>query len=357
MSVPPVGKLFGFNTNLWNVGSGPDLVPFEVDRSAQAGAQVIRTTLDWSSFASSPDKPLGNEGAYHPERGTLSTNSGLGRLDELYDRAAAAGVRLDLIVSNAPLWASAYARCKPRFGRYPPGCSPVAKHKRLYPTAAHLVDLANFVGALGRRYPGAIFETWNEPNLDQGPQAVGGAFIGRMQCAVYAAAKGLATPSPVLSAAFGDFYGEDATRAYMRDFYSTGDSCFDALSVHTYNGSNHSFGAGSPLAGHMKIYRDARAEAGDTRPIWVTEFGFSTWRGDAGVSERDQATLIRQEYNKLLTMPDVQAAFAHTLRDPKPRGLIVKSQPDGAFGWLRDDSSPKPVYCDFTRLAGHPACG
>jgi hypothetical protein len=226
----------------------------------------------------------------------------------------------------------------------------VQQHKRLYPTAAHLQDLANFVTALARRYPGVIFETWNEPNLDRGPQAAGGALIGKMQCAVWQAAKAQPQPATVLSAAFGDFRGEDATRAYLRDFYSTGSGCFDHLSVHTYNGATNSFGAGSPLAGHMQIFRDARIEAGDTSPIWITEFGFTTSRdADWHVSETNQAALTWAEYNKLLTMPDVEAALVHTLRDQK-------TQADPGFGWIRTDASLKPVFCDFSARAGTPAC-
>jgi hypothetical protein len=340
---PPAGKVFGFNTNLWSQTSR-DWVPFEVSRSAQAGAQIIRTTVTWATLASSPSKPLGDEAVY--PRGSVSDASTLKQLDELYDRATAAGLQLDLIINNAPRWATAYASCTPVLGVYSQRCAPVAQGKRLYPTSAHLVDLSNFVTALGQRYPGVIFETWNEPNIDQGPQAVGGGFIGQMQCAVWQAAKALTPPSQVLSAAFGDFYGVDATRSYMRAFYSTGLGCFDDLSVHTYNGSAHSFGANSPLAGHMQIYRDARTEAGDTTPIWITEFGFTTSHDSHTVSEADQDTLTWQEYNKLLTMPDVQTAIVHTLRDDSQSG----------YGWVRTNGTLKPIYCDSSARAGHPAC-
>jgi Glycosyl hydrolase catalytic core len=355
--VPPGGgKLFGFNTNLWwQTSGGKDLVPFEVTRSAKAGAQLIRTTVTWATLSSGPGKPLGPEAVY--PRGAVPDASALRQLDELYDRATAAGLRLDLIVNNAPKWASAYAYCRKSFGVYPAGCGPVAQGKRLYPTAAHLQDLSNFVAALGQRYPGAVFETWNEPNLDTGPQAVGGAFAGQMQCAVWQAAKALPVPSTVLSAAFGDFHGDDATRQYMRDFYSTGNGCFDRLSVHTYNEDVHSFGANSPLAVHMQVYRSVRAEEADTRPMWVTEFGFSTAHADGAVSEADQDTLTREEYNKLLSMPDVEAAIVHTLRDaPLPsRSLFPQSDVEYGYGWIHQNGTPKPVYCDFAALAGN-AC-
>src|SRR4051794_10152912 len=61
IAVPPAdGKQFGFNTNLWWQNSGGrDLVPFEVDRSARAGAHIIRTTVTWATFAKSPSSPLG----------------------------------------------------------------------------------------------------------------------------------------------------------------------------------------------------------------------------------------------------------------------------------------------------------
>jgi hypothetical protein len=344
---PPPGKLFGFNTNLWwQTSGGEDLVPFEVDTSAAAGAQVLRTTVSWAAFATSADQPLGDQAG--APRGQVQGAGGLKQLDELYDRAASAGIQLDIVINNAPKWASAYADCTPFLGFYSSRCEPVADNRRLYPTSAHLTDLSNFVTALGERYPGVVFETWNEPNLDQGPQrpSSGGAFLGQMQCAVWRAAKALAQPSQVLSPAFGDFYSENATRSYMRAFYSTGNACFDDLSVHTYNGDSHNFGAGSPLAGHMKIYRDARAEAGDTRPMWVTEFGFSTARAKGAVSEADQAALVRTEYDKLLTMPDVAAAIVHTLRDSSGSSGDIEI----GYGWTRRDDSPKPVFCLFAGI-------
>src|SRR4051794_25017220 len=49
---PPAGREFGFNSNLWwQTSHGQDLVPLEVGRSAQAGAQILRTTVSWASFA------------------------------------------------------------------------------------------------------------------------------------------------------------------------------------------------------------------------------------------------------------------------------------------------------------------
>ena len=331
---PPAGKLFGFNTNLWRqTANGGDYVPFEVTRSSRAGSQVLRTTVTWASFATGPSQPLG---------GSPVT---LARLDELYQRASAAGMQLDLVMSNAPLWATAYASCT-GLAVYTPRCAPVRQGDRLYPTVAHLQDLSNFVTALGERYPGAIFETWNEPNFDQGPQAVSGSFIGQMQCAVWQAAKALTQPSMVLSAAFSPYDSAAATKAYMDAFYATGGACFDRLSVHTYNGITRRFGADSPLAGEMQIYRDARAGAGDTRPMWVTEFGFSSGTRSGEVSEGQQDQLTRWQYNKLLTMPDVEAALVHTLRDDS----------NATYGWLRSNGSAKPVYCDFTQQAGDPAC-
>ena len=362
---PPAPKLFGFNTNLW--WQSDRMPALEADKSAQVGAQVIRTTVPWANFDATPGDPV-----------VEPAGAARARLDALYAEAQQNGIKLDLIIDGAPKWASAYANCEPiAFALWPPGCEPVRDGRRLYPTAAHLQDLQRFASALLQRYPGSLIEGWNEPNFDTGPQAVGGAFMGQMQCAVWRAAKAQPQPAFVLSPAFGVFGGESATRQYLRDFYSTGKGCFDALSVHTYNDDRKELGANSPLAIHMRTYRDARTEAGDTTPMWVTEFGFSTSNAKYGVTESTQRDLTRQEYNKLLTMADVQAAFVHTLRDrgacqlsfapyctPEPDGgprdllgpLPQMGDLDNGYGWLREDWSPKPVFCLFSSLAGTPAC-
>lgn len=137
----------------------------------------------------------------------------------------------------------------------------------------------------------------------------------------------------------------------MADFYSTGGGCFDRLSVHTYNGSYRSFGANSPLAVQMQVYRQARAAAADARPMWVTEFGFRTANAPNTVSEGAQDTLTSQQYNKLLTMPDVEAAFVHTVRDAPLPNYASNDDINYGYGWLHQDGTPKPVYSDFTSRA------
>lgn len=355
---PPPGKLFGFNTLLWGQDEGQWIVDFEVGRAHKVGANIQRTPVDWASLQPArTSPPLGEESSY--PRGSVPQPSGLRQLDRLYDALSARDMRLLLIVNNAPKWASPQAHCVPLLGLYFGGCERVRDGKPLYPTEDELPAVTAFARALAERYPGIAIQTWNEPQYD-GPDA---RLAGRMSCAIRAGARAASQPALVVSPSFAKFKtsgerAEDSTRRYLDAYYEAAAGCHDRFSMHAYTRANTHFGANSDLADLMRIFRDIRARHRDTTPIWVTEFGYTTTGQRFGegmgysFSQEQQAELTGRQYDRLVTMPDVEAAIVHTLRDQPVKKLNNPNDPEWGYGWLRTDGSPKPVYCAFAARAG-----
>lgn len=364
-AVPPPGKRFGFNTALYWQANNQDIVDFEVGNAAQAGANVQRLSIHWSPFQPTASSP------------PLSPGSGLTQLDRLYATTRRNGIGLLLVLIDAPQWASRFADCRRQslilgllpVNEYPPGCEPVRDGKQLYPSREHLPALERFVTALGQRYPGVMFEVWNEPNLSRGAEVPSAWQMGEITCAVDRTAKALPERNIVLSPGFGTFNNgshataEESTRAYLDEFYSSAGGCYDGFSMHTYNGDWPDFGADTPFAEDFRIFRDVRSAHGDRTPIWVTEFGFTTSGPDAqdggvAVDEEEQLDLLRRQYNRLASMPDVQAVITHTLRDrPQRSGPPADpSSPEYGYGWLRADGTRKPAWCAFAARSGRGGC-
>ena len=236
---PPEGKIFGFNSTLWQHTAIDESV---LDQAV--GATVQRFTVDWKSLqptATDPPVP-----AYAP--GAAPTGTYLYKLDGIYSRLTAAGVTPLFNFLDAPTWATDYASC----GLLDTACKNAASGGMLFPNAAHIQAWKSFVGAVASRYPEAIIEPWNEPNLVNywKPTAPDPAYMTTLQCAAYQTVKALPAPNTVTSPGLGGFSrartdGSQMFRTYATTMYQDGlRGCMDVLSVHTYGGANGPLGAG-----------------------------------------------------------------------------------------------------------------
>jgi len=354
--LPPPDRRFGFNSQL--------AIGLTTPEQEVGLGRVLRSTLQrypvaWGALQPTAGSPV------LPSTG--SAKGYLTNLDELYAELVSQGMTPVLTFLRAPLWATDYDDC----GTLDRACKRGTKWSNQHPNWAHVGAFARFVGAIAARYPGAVIEPWNEPNIKPfwRPDAPNPRLYTAMQCAAYDAVKRLPTPNFVTSAGLGahsrpraddsPFFGD-----YLETVYSAGiRSCMDALNVHVYGANVMDLGAGSPFAEEWAIIRAARARHGDTTKIWVTETGTTTvpdsiWV-DWGVTEAEQAQRNAGIYNRLATMDDVAAIAFHTLRDaPNEHQTGNQDDPGYHYGFLRADYSPKPVFCEFARKASSafPGC-
>ena len=103
----------------------------------------------------------------------------------------------------------------------------------------------------------------------------------------------------------------------------------------------------------MPAVRELMERRGDPKPLWLTEFGWSTTtvRGSSnwlnGVGEQTQATYVSQALDQVQEWPYVDVAIYFKLADtsPDPADTVAN------FGLLNYDGSPKPAYGAFQDAA------
>lgn len=268
-SAPEAPALVGISTH--------SLDPAEAPRYAAAGASVVRVDLPWSYVV------------HHD-----------GEHWEAYDALVAALLR---------------QRITPLLILHWDGEGPVAGE-------AQTAELARFAAAAAARYPVAMFELLNEPNLQgEAWPYVAPEEYSRLAATVMPAIRAAAPQARVLGPALA---GPDL--AYLRRAIAAGllDQV-DAVSVHPY-------GIPSPEEAPA-FYEQVRRLMPDERPVVVSEWGFLA-------PELEQADLVRRAL-------EVNAAAGI--------GLTVlyrwQDAPGHAFGLTREDGSEKPAVAVLRALA------
>jgi polysaccharide biosynthesis protein PslG len=327
----PDGRLFGFNTQAFLRGMAPSQ---EVSLAKQLGSQVQRFGVSWHNIQlNATDPPLGVPG-----------NSALANVAAMYDALLAQQPPMKpiMVISGAPDWAG------------PPPSDPSKPWSR-HPDAAHVDEYRDFVAALAARFPAAVIEPWNEPNLipfwDPAPDP---ALMASMQCAAYHAVKALPSPNTVISPGFWFGTAPSGTpyTSYVGSMYADPANglkgCMDALNVHPYPGQTIQLGANTSFANKWEEVRNLRALYADTSPIWVTEVG--TFSELTGFTEVSQCRANKFLYNKLMTMADVRMVLFHTLVE-KVNSSQQGKDTYGFFKLVNNTQTLKPVGLEFKAKA------
>ncbi len=307
-----------------NVPGAPNQT--SVQQALATGAKYVRYFMQW------PDA--------EPTRASIAPGYltgyeiGLGQL-------AAAGVKVDLVVTGAPGWANGGAA-----GNVPPN---------------NPADMANFMALLATQLKGkvAAYEIWNEPDNSEFWNApIDPARYAALVKAVYPAIKAADPDATVLA---GPFSGNDYD--FLSAMYAAGaKGSFDGVAVHTdtaclNSGPGVYYRDGTRIGrysflGYREVHNTIVAN-GDNVPIWMTELGWSSTntmcaRGAsagkkaAGVGEANQATDLQEAYHCLAQDSDVAVAEWFTLTD----GGVPDAELN-RYGLIRPDGSLKPSYAAF----------
>lgn len=293
-----------------------------LDRIASTGAEWVRLDISWAMV--------------EPRRGQRDRQWGV----PLIDRTIAAAHRRGLRVLGT-FWLT-------------PGWANDGRGERAAPQNPQ--DYALALAWMARRYEGRVqaWEVWNEPNSDDFLIGADPVAYTRLLCAAHDAVDRSGADVEVVFG--GLMYNDDA---FLRSAYEAGaGGCFDVLGLHPYQGpSDAAPGLGDDGSvwrlRHLDTIRRLRAEYGDDRPVWATEFGWSAHANapgapawERGVSERDQGKFAVQALRILgRDYPWVERAFWYN-DVMKDTGDVHQ---DG-FGMLREDLSPRPVWRALRRL-------
>jgi hypothetical protein len=293
----------------------------------RVGSQIIRVALVWGHI-----ERVRNRFAWQGS-------------DPLYCAAIAAGLRPLFVLNSSPAWAVADPlKCTASPCRHPP-------------KPAYDYEFQQFATAAAIRYPQALFEVWNEPNLKLfwGSAPSPGRYVQLLRVA-YRGVKNGTPAAPVLGGALSnnqnDLADKMSVRTFLRSMYAAGAAGhMDAVSFHpapvfpdpSREVATRTF---EQVQGVLQEFGE-----GGRRHLVASELGASTTEtGLERFTEAQQSASLRSVYDLADSQDNVDAIVVHTLIDlpdpPENRG----------YGWVRRKDArgfmPKRVYCDFAAAFG-----
>ncbi len=315
----------------------------QVDRASAAGAQWLRVFVDWSTA----EKSQGHLDEFY-----------LREFDARIAKATGAGMKVVMVVTRSPRWASGSAE-----PNQPP---------------ADPATYASFLRRYAERYRGRVsaWEVWNEPDETAfwKPTPSPTRYAALLKAAYPAVKAGDPGATVVLGGLTGNNY-----RFLERVYAAGGRGSFDAVGVHTdtacltsppeeqYREPDGRIGRFS-FTGYREVRRSILAN-GDDKPIWMTELGWSTLTSTcqvgsragtkpSGVSEATQAAYLQRAYRCLQRDSYVAVGIWFSIQDIQRDTTDY----DHKLGLLRDNGSAKPAYGefrDFARASPRPSerCG
>jgi len=314
--------LGGVNIPGLDSGSTPQAADREIAAAKALHAAIVRVAVPWSVL-----EPLGP--------GRISGHA-LAFTDRLIGDAAAAGIRVIMTVDSTPCWASSAPATLLR------GCEAGRpSHADAWPPR-NPGDYAAITAYLAGRYGNrlAAIEIWNEP--DQANQLY---FAGPNKPERYAAL--LRSAYPAIKAAngsvsviAGSLVGSNG--AFLRALYANGiKGYFDGLAVHFYN----------LVLASVRSIREVQLAHGDSKPLWLDEFGWSSCYPRHKVQEEQvcvtpsiQAANLSDVFHSLARTPYVAADLMYDLQDSGSE----------QFGVLNGSGARKPAFAALSRALASP---
>lgn len=289
--------------------------------AASIGAKVLRLGLSWRLL-----EPNG--------KGQWDTTWYFPAVRYRIEQARSYGMDVQILLLQTPCWASSDPAKRCIAGNetwddaYPP---------------ANYRDYADAFRKLIEAYGDLVntWEVWNEPNIERfwKPAPDADAYV-QLLAVTYSAIKAVQSDAVVLGASLA---GADLDYLWaMYDADAKGR--FDALALHPYSTPRApddcterewSFTCGIDQVRSLMLRR------GDDRPIYLTEFGWSTYSGIDGVSEETQRQYLIEALESLAVREYVTAAAWYTLVDTTFASLPVELPYDNDFGLFTANHRPK----------------
>jgi Cellulase (glycosyl hydrolase family 5) len=292
-SASAVAPLGGVNVIGLSYGSQPAEADRAIAVARRLHAKVVRTELLWAVM--------------EPHGPNQIDPKALAFTDRLMADAAAAGIKVIATARGTPCWdssapAALLAKCSTKqlsaANRWPPSDD---------------APYSAFVAYLAQRYGSqlAAIEIWNEP--DQANELY---FAGPDKAKLYAALlhsayAAIKQVNPAVRVLGGSLVG--ANGLFLKALYADGiKGSYDALAVHFY----------TLTVASLRTFRQVQLENGDSKPLWLDEFGWSScWprrhveQEQACVTPSVQAANIRETFRSLSRVPYVGAELTYTLQD------------------------------------------
>jgi len=300
-------------------------------------AAVVRAEIPWSVME-----------PYGPSK---IDPRALAYTDRLVGDAAASGIRVILFIDSSPCWASSAPRSLLR------KCKPGESSKANAWGPADPSTYAAFVAYLAQRYGKrlAAIEIWNEPDQINEQYFAGPDKARRYAAILRAAYPAIKHASPSVSVLAGSLVSHNGL--FLRALYAAGiKGYYDGLAVHYY----------SLALASLRSIHEVQLANGDTRRLWLNEFGWSScWprhiqEEQACVTKQIQGTNLANTFRLLARTPYIAAEVVYDLQESASEqfGMITRSgRHKPAFTALSHAlaspfASPSPVVLHLRRQGG-----
>lgn len=219
-------------------------------------------------------------------------------------------------------------------------------------TSEQRIAFGNFVRAMVAHYKGrqVIWEIWNEPNIPHFWKPLPGETLP-MSEQITEYLELLNYVVPIIRETDPDalVIGPGAANyntAWLRDALSAGLlQHLDGLSVHPYQGKER---PELVIAQHEQVQKWIPADQRH-KPIFFTEWGYSTGTGPNEVSEKTQADYAQRQY-MLSLMLGIRGHFIYSLANAS-LGSPCET-PNACYGlFTKTNGTPKPAYFAIKNLA------
>jgi len=307
----------------FNLASSAAEIRHEIALAQSLHAQIVRVTVPWYAF-----EPLGPQ---QIEPGPLAA------LDRLVEDAHAVGIGVIFTVYETPCWASSASpsllrRCSPRRGSTAHAWPPQDP-----------ATYAAFVAFLAQRYGGSALtaiEIWNEPDQSNQEYFAGPEKVARYAAVLRAAYPAIKQANSHVLVLGGSLVGPRGL--FLKDLYAAGiKGYYDALAVHFY----------TLTVASLRAFREVQLAAGDTTPLWLDEFGWSSCyphrrieQEQACVTAPVQAANLASTIHAIARLPYVAAAVVYKLQDSTGE----------QFGVLSSSGARKPSFAALAQAFADP---
>ncbi len=316
------GLLAGVNVGGLGYGSQPTEADREIAQAKQLGAKLVRIDVPWSVM--------------EPRAAGQSEAGALAYTDRLTADAAAAGIKVIMLVDSTPCWASS---------------APASLLRRCLPTQGSAANAwpprevgtyAGFVAYLAQRYGAKLagIEIWNEPDQSNELYFAGPDKAARYAALLRAAYTAIKSANPGVLVLGASIVGDNGK--FLRLLYADGiKGYYDGLAVHFY----------TLTVAAVRYIHEVQLANGDATPIWLDEFGFSScWPAHRIQQEQGCVT-------KRLQGVDLADIFHSLARFPYVAGIAMyklQSSENEDFGVLTATGARKPAYSALARVLASP---
>jgi hypothetical protein len=317
-----VAPLGGVNVGGLYDGASPAAADREIAAARALHAGVVRASIPWSVLE--PHGP----GQISPSARAFT--------DRLVSDASAAGIRVIMIVDSTPCWATTAPASLVR------GCAGATHSDANAWPPSDPSTYAAFVAYLAQRYGTqlAAIEIWNEPDQSNQLYFAGPEKPQRYAAIVRAAYPAIKAANPQVPVIAGSLVGSGG--GFLRALYAAGiKGYYDGLAVHFYN----------LVLGSVRSIREVQLANGDSKPLWLDEFGWSSCyphhkiqEEQACVSTAVQASNVANVFRSLAHTSYVAAVVLYNLQNSGTE----------EFGVLTARGAHKPSFAALSRVLASP---